>query len=132
MFFKRLLARGYQAPILKPIFQQAIARARAYTGPTPGTNKDPIGIQLLHLQYHPNNPPSKVLQQGWRDQVSHPRNMMPLQYVRLPRTVGPMRGQKPWGLERMIIAYSRPPNLGNLLSYRKVPEVTGSPVSSFL
>ena len=35
------------------------------------------------------------------------------------------------GLERMIVAYSRTPNLGNLLSYRNLEKIRGRPVSSF-
>ncbi|CAB9513287.1 Reverse transcriptase (RNA-dependent DNA polymerase) (Partial), partial [Seminavis robusta] len=134
LFFKRLLARGNQATTLRPLFEAAITRAKAYTGPQPNNNnkRDTIGIQLLHLEYHPKHPPSKVLQQGWRDRIANPTNLMPFKHVRIPHTVVPMRGNMPMGLDRMIVAYSRPPNLGTLLSYRKVPELDGSPVSSFL
>jgi hypothetical protein len=35
-----------------------------------------------------------------------------------------------FGIERMIVAYSRAPNLGYLLSYRRIRPGTGPPVSS--
>ena len=55
---------------------------------------------ILHLPFHPNDPASSRIQAAWR---TH---------------------------ERMIIAYKRPMNLGNLLSHRDL--ATGPPVSSYL
>jgi hypothetical protein len=136
LFFHRLLARGYQADAIKPLFHSAIQRARTYTGPQPKQNKDTMGFMLLHLQYHPKDPPSRELQQAWKDCISNPPYSQPLSKVKIPFTAAP--GQAPtrgghteMGLDRMVIAYSRAPNLGNLLSYRKLPSDTGPPASSF-
>jgi len=136
LFFRRLLARGYQADTLKPLFQSAIQRARSYTGPQPKQTQDNMKFMLLHLEYHPKNPPSKELQQAWRDCIASPPYSQPLSAVKIPLTAAPGRaptraGHTPMGLDRMIIAYSRPPNLGNLLSYRKLPSDTGPPASSY-
>ena len=35
-------------------------------------------------------------------------------------------------IERMTVVYSRPHNLGNLLSYQNLDDSTGPPVSSFI
>lgn len=136
LFFHRLLARGYQADAIRPLFQSAIQRARSYTGPQPKQNKDAMGFMLLHLQYHPKDPPSRELQQAWKDCIANPPYSQPLSAVKIPYTAAPGRaptkaGHTPMGLDRMIIAYSRAPNLGNLLSYRKLPSDTGPPASSF-
>lgn len=136
LFFHRLLARGYQADTLQPLFQSAIQRARTYTGPQPKQTQDNMKFMLLHLQYHPKNPPSKELQQAWKDCISNPPYSQPLSSVKIPFTAAPGRaptrgGHTTMGLDRMIIAYSRAPNLGNLLSYRRLPSDTGPPASSF-
>ena len=39
---------------------------------------------------------------------------------------------EPIPIARMNVAYSRPHNLGNLLSYRNLDNSTGPPVSSFI
>ena len=127
MFFNRLRARGYQPDALIPLFNLAIQRAKAYTGPKPKHQKDNMGFILLHLQYHPKNPPSRELQQAWRDCIAAPPYSQPLSQVNIPRAKTPTK----MGLDRMIIAYSRAPNLGNLLSYRKLPSDNGPPASSF-
>lgn len=135
MFFHRLLVRGYQRKDITPLFKAAIQRAKAYTGPKPKAAKDPMGFMLLHLQYHPKNPPSRELQQAWRDHISNPDPPYgkPLSKVRIPFTGNPPTrlGRTEMGIDRMVIAYSRAPNLGNLLTYRKLPSDTGPPASSF-
>ena len=136
-FLHRLQMRGYQRDTILPLFREAITRAKSYTGPQPGPNrKDTSNFQLLHIEYHPKHPPSKELQKGWHQYVANPPRLMPLQHCQIPHssgpTNGPGRGKRTVGIDRMVVAYSRPPNLGNLLSSRIVPDVPGSPVSSFL
>jgi hypothetical protein len=137
LFFHRLLARGYQADALTPLFNSAIQRARAYTGPKPKQPQDNMKFMLLHLQYHPKNPPSQELQQAWKDCIASPKHTpLPLSQVNIPWTAAPGRlptssSHTRMGIDRMIIAYSRAPNLGNLLSYRKLPSDTGRPASFF-
>jgi hypothetical protein len=125
MFLHRLLIRGYKMDQLKPLFLTAIARAKAYTGPDPdASDADAMKKTLfLHVQYHPKTPPSSVLQTAWKKTLSTPPGSRPLSQVRN------YAGQ-PIGIDRMIVAYNRPPNLGNLLSYRRITTNTGPPVSS--
>ena len=136
LFFHWLLARGYQADAIKSLFQAAIQWARSYNGPQPKRSKDAMGFVLLHLQYHPQDPPSRELQQAWRDCIASPPYSQPLNEIKSPWTAAPGQartrgGHKKLGLDRMIIACSRPPNLGNLLSYRKLASDAGPPASSF-
>ena len=126
-FYQRLIVRGYQQDQLLPLFQKAITRAQNYTGPTARTHQlaaDPFVI--FHVRYHPQDPPSGQLQQAWRNLVASPPYKMPLSRIRNPSTrVAP-------NLDRMIIAYSRPLNLGNLLSHRDLNrQQTGPQVSSY-
>ncbi len=123
-FFKRLIVRGYQAEKIRPLFQKAIARAQTHTGPTEEEDgQDPFVI--LHLQCHPQDPPSSRIQQHWRELVSTPQYKMPLHLVPNPKT-----GQRP-NIRRMIIAYSRPMNLGNMLTHRNIDRHQGPPASSY-
>ena len=80
---------------------------------------------FLHLKYHPCDPPSPVLQRLWRRCVLHPPGKPHLTCLqnqfgeRLP-------------INRLVIAYGRHQNIGNLLSYRNISKRPGPKVSSFL
>ena len=93
-------------------------------------------FMLLHLQYHPKNPPGWELQQAWKDNIVQPNPPYgkPLSKIRIPFSGLPRTrvGKIEMGLDRMIIAYSRARNLGNLLSNRRLPSDTGPPASSFV
>ena len=123
--YKRLLVRGYKPDILRPLFAKAAAKAEAYTGPLARTSDDMGNHIFLHLKYHPDDPKSYKLQQLYTTHVGRPRYCHPLATVR-------NHTRDPIGISRMIIAYSRPPNLGNLLSYRKIDTTNGPPVSSYV
>ena len=136
--FKHLLARGYKAPALLPIFEKAIRKVTGNSGPSTATvgfsptQPAPLAEEeeeevprpiFFHLRYHPDDPPSSAIQQAWRDTMSNPPHKTPLadlcNYKRIR-----------CGMSRLIVAYSRPHNLGNLLSYRKL--ITHGPsVSSY-
>lgn len=127
-FFRQLQRRGYQPRQLRPLFVKALRRAQAYTGaradPTAQRNKLRRSL-LFHLRYHPKNPPSRAIQSAWRHHVAEPPYTNPLAQVK-------NYAGTPLGIDRLIIAYNRPLNLGNLLSYRKLKDNAGPPVSSFL
>ena len=79
----------------------------------------------LHLFYHPCNPSSREIQQLWHRFIFKPPNSPQLNHL------NNVEGS-PIPVDRMILAYSRAPNLGNLLSYRKICKRSGPKVSSFL
>ena len=132
-FYYRLKARGYQADKLGPLFQKAIERAKVYTGPAPVAD-DAARPVFFHLQYHPQDPPPRLIQKAWRENVLEPKHKQELWNLRNPKT------KAPCNVRRMIIAYKRPMNLGNLLSHRDLNAhpnhqqphaLPGPPVSSF-
>ena len=156
LFFNRLLDRGYSLPHLLPIFLNAEKKARqlrdlnkravlqniprtcprdtntlATTPEIPALRQqqeDDNGV-FFHLKYHPSNPPAGEIQKIWRNLVLTPPNATPLYNIR-------NRDGYPVNIKKLTIAYSRAPNLGNLLSCRKlhvnVEDYTDSHTSSLL
>jgi hypothetical protein len=128
-FYRCLLVHGYKPDTLRPLFTKAASKALAYTGPSNSplstattTTSDSI---FFHLRYHPNNPSSHQLQHVWKEQVLTPRYKQPLFVIG-------NKDRAPIGIRRMIVAYNRPPNLGNFLSYHKITVQHGPPVSLVL
>ena len=128
----RLANRGYQISILTPLFAQATDNAKLHLSRSESHRLQLKAIKLeesrnkffYHVPYHRNNPPSSEIQHYWRTHVSSPPNKRPLHFLhangaRLPP-------------HRMIVCYSRAPNLGNKLSYRKICQRKGPKVSSYL
>jgi len=58
---------------------------------------------FFHLPFHPSNPPSSHIQSLWRDDAKKLTNLTNYTGHKIP-------------ISKLIVAYSRPPNLGNLLS----------------
>ena len=133
LFFHRLLDRGYQSSQLTPLFQQAMDNAKVYLQRTTldhlraKSKKEAAHRRrvFLHLPYHPANPSSKAIQKLWAGRVANPPGQPP--FSRLTNESG-----YNIPVERLTIAWHRPPNLGNLLSYRKLDNRTGLKVSSFI
>ena len=133
LFFHRLLDRGYQSTQLIPPFQQAINNAKTYLQRTAlehlraKSKKETAHCRriFLHLPFHPFNHSSKTIQKLWAERVANPPDQPSLncltnaQGYNIP-------------IEQLTIAWHRPPNLGNLLSYRNLNNRTGLKVSSFV
>ena len=108
-FFRRLLRRGYQRSTLLPLFQRASSNAH---NPRPSTITNIIteaSPAFFHTQYHPDAPKSSVIQHHWKTQFASPPFERPFSEVKN------LKGVKT-GIKRLIIAYSRPSNLCNILS----------------
>ena len=131
--FGPLLDLGYQAAVLTPVFDRAIMNAQKYLSQTEAfrqqikdrRKKASKRRVYFHLPFHPSNPPSHELQQLWRRHIS-----CPVGKKQLNRVKSPSGALIP--VDSMIIAYSRAPNIGNLLSYRKICKRSGPKVSSYL
>ena len=80
---------------------------------------------LLHLPFNTDDPKSSRIQDLWRDTASEPPGKTPLNQLETSTEV-------PVPIDRLIICYHRGPNLGNLLSYRKIDKRQGPKVSSYL
>ena len=125
-FYNRLLVRGYESHQLLPVFQKAIDKAQTYTGPTERDTASKLANSVIfHVNYHPQDPASYLIQKAWRELVAEPDYKMPLTLIRNPKTRA-----RP-NINRMIIAYSRHMNLGNLLSHRDLTKHDGPQVSSY-
>ena len=129
MFYQRLRARGYLPSHLNDLFQRAFSLAQSK--PMPSTrnkqrernrtqainnsfnvNKSEDNTAILHIPYHPKSPSSSQIQKLFREQ-----------FMEQDKTVA--------GLAKLTIAYSRPRNLGEMLSYRRIENFDGPPVSSY-
>jgi uncharacterized protein (UPF0335 family) len=121
--FRRLLARGFQTNQLLPIFADAQKRL---TSPREKLLEDPDEKRIFfHLPFHPMDPPSNVIQKLFRDELLSPPNCTPLPDI-------PNHLKAKLRTNRLIVAYHRPPNLGNLMSPRIINAEKGPPVSAYL
>ena len=125
LFFKRLLDRGYTFSQLAPLFLAAETQGKLraetrhaqlenpQTDPprTPGNSS--IQQTFFHSQYHPSNPPSREIQRLWRTHILSPPGRPHLNQLRNHEGY-------PITINKLVVAFSRAPNLGNLLSCRKL------------
>ena len=126
-FFGHLLDIGYQESTRVPLFNSAITNAQNYISHSPeyrdnikGNKEEANKRRLfLHLHYHPHNPPASKLQSLWRNIIASPLHKKPLN-----RCTNHLEELIP--IDQMAIAYSRAPNFGNLLSYRKNLQTFGA------
>ena len=131
-FYGYLLDRGYQHKIIKPLFLKATIKAQEYV-----TMSDEYRLQqktlaqksnnmiFLHLKYNPADPSSSYIQKLWRELVVQPKTKPHITHLKN------YFGER-FTTSRLVIAYSRHPNIGNLLSYRKICNRPGLKVSSYL
>ena len=125
-FMARLLARGYSHSVLRPLFIRArhLALNPPAVTPTIDEAEDSKRRIFFHLEYHPDSPKSKELQSVWNNTViNHPQSA----HLSLVENNEGMIVE----VEQMTVAYSRPRNLGNLLSPRNLHLSNGLPVSSY-
>lgn len=133
-FYRRLIARGHKRELLRPMFHKAIAKnaANAANAANTATRLDdpqrpPASDNnriFFHLRYHPNDPPAREIQRRWHDCIAAPPGSTPLFHLRNQYDLK-------IGLDRLIVCYHHPLNLGNLLSSRQIVVRNGPPVSSY-
>ena len=127
-FFNRLLRRGYSLNILLQLFKRADTLASTPSHPFDVESVAPdkrLKSQIFfHVEYHPNSMTSSELQLLWKNSV-----ILPFKEPHLNQLENNHGHQIE--VNKMTIAYSRPPNLGNLLSSRNLHRSNGPPVSSY-
>jgi hypothetical protein len=119
-FYHHLKRRGYESKALRPLFHLAITKVKAREtkpSPAPANQADVRTYQFFHLEYHPLNPPSRDFQAAWTNYVASPPNIAPI--------------EEHSNVTQMSVAFHRPPNLSNLLSYRMLRPHSGPSVSSY-
>jgi hypothetical protein len=126
--YRRLLKRGYPPSTLRPIFAEGLARDHSRQPavlPDTDTPATPHPF-FLHVPYHPQDPPSHEIQRLFRETcISPAADAVPMS--ELCNSEG-----HPLGNDRLIIAYSRPRNLANLLTPRRIARTPGPSVSTYL
>ena len=131
-FYGHLLDRGYPRTIIKPLFVKVVRRAEEYISsskeyiPQRKASSQKANNKLfLHLKYAPGDPSSKTIQKLWRELMLLPQDKPHLTFLR-------HNLRERLTVSRLVIAYSRHTNIGNLVSYRKICNRPGLKVSSFL
>jgi hypothetical protein len=122
-----LIVRGFQAQTLQPLFTKFWTQYHMETA-TPAPVREFGNPIFLHLPYHPLDPSSRVIQKLFREHMlcaGNPYRNIPLPDIRNHRN-------KKIGVDRLIIAYHRPLNLGNLLCPRKFDRRPGHTVSEHM
>jgi hypothetical protein len=101
LLFERMLERGHLHKIISLVFVNAIKKVETSSlpNPKPGTSTTPKAedrnLLFIHLPHHPNNPMKHDLQKLTTDLKNEPETS----------------GLK---LERIIIAFSKAPNIGDI------------------
>ncbi len=123
LFFQRLRNRGYTSEIILPLFKRAEVNARERLAREKDMelddyiiNKDKLEHNsrlFFHLPFHPSNPDSAAIQKIWRENIATPFGRKELSEI------SNGSGHKV-DISKLTVAYSRGPNLGNLLSCRKL------------
>jgi hypothetical protein len=131
-FFERLQHRGHTTASLVPLFSRAEKNASRFI------NRSTEDIDRLkqkkwidsrkqiyfHLQFHPENPSSRAIQEIWKKHVSHPPKETPLSQMK-------NLDNERVGFSKLVVAYSRPLNLQNRFSVRDI-HGRGKEVSKYL
>jgi hypothetical protein len=131
-FLEQLLERGHSREHLTPLFARAEENAATYMARTPRQRlalieekKQAAKRQIyFHLQFHPEDPSSSVIQRLWREHIFAPVGEDPLP-VKTNYDGDRVR------INKLIVAYSRPLNLRNKFSVRSI-QGRGKPVSEYL
>jgi hypothetical protein len=117
---------------LQPLFRRAEENALNYINRSAEDRErlsklksiDSQNQVYFHLQFHPEDPPSRDIQRIWQEHVSHPKNETPLS---LCKNLDDERV----GFSKLVVAYSRPLNLKNRFSVCDIHS-RGRPVSEYL
>lgn len=133
LFMQRLVDRGYQMKNLLPLLSKAVTNAKNYLCRSEAHHrrlknkaKDSSKRQVyFHLTYHPEDPHSSIVQRLWRRIVFDPTGKSRLNCIKNTNS-------STIPIDRLIVCYRRAPNLGNLLSHRKIDSRSGPKVSSYL
>ena len=125
--------RGYHSKEIVEALKKAIFNAKSYIQKSKSyldkvKSKKMAATRrklIFHLQYHPNDPQANKIQRVLDKWLFNPTDGLPLN--QLTNYEG-----KKIPIDGMLVAYSRAPNIGNLLSYRKINKRMGPKVSSHL
>jgi hypothetical protein len=121
----RLTARGYAKSLILQTINKAYQQISQSVKHNNTLSVDCNKNCFFHLQYHPQDVKSCEFQKLFDKVILAPPYRTPLPELKNHR-------QHPIGINRMIVAYHRTPNLGNLLSPRVLNNKDGPLVSSYI
>jgi len=118
--FSRLLDRGHDPISIRPMFKEAFTTIFGMgsnsTQPARNTNKKRSGTPLfLHLPYNPADPHSSRIQTAFKSCIVQPQNE---EHILNLDTMNSFGGNPDF--DSLIVCYHGQPNLGNMLSPRKL------------
>jgi hypothetical protein len=113
---RRLMARGYSLPTLKPLFVEAsvrlqthLSQRRAIRRPPPDPNEPAKKAIIFHMEYHPRGIQRSQVRQVYSD------------------TLAPLLPER-----NLILAVSRPRNLRDRVCSTRLPDVPGENPSDLM
>jgi len=112
LLLQRLVHRGYDKTDLLPIFRRAIENCNLVNdgNVVQPPQQDVHGRLFLHVKYHPTNPPSQLIQSVFRS------TLLDAPFFTCRRITNHMGATL--SIDRLTVAYHRPPNIANRLSNR--------------
>jgi len=131
-FAERLVARGHSRRDINLLLARAEKNAAAFLARSKEEHQELKAIKeakarrqvYYHVQYHPEDPPASAIQQLWQELVQNPPGEKPLTEM-----VNCLH--EPVGVDRLVVAYSRPLNLRNQFSVRDI-QGRGREVSTYM
>ena len=118
-FYLRLQNRGYSRRTLKPLFAKALYNAINKSDRK--NDKADMNRFFLHVNYHPNDPPSRTFQHLFRTKLLQPRcSHTGRLETKLPDMTNLYGAYL--DISRMTVCYHKPKNVKNLLFPRKLPQ----------
>ena len=126
-FYIRLLARGYQRSMIKPIFSSALSSIMNPTQTCVTSTPLVLDPVFLHLPFNNNDPSSKTLQTIFRSNLLHPEGKPMITSIPTNNT---FNGNVDF--DQVIICYNKQKSLKNVLAPRKIRCQDGFSVKAFL
>ena len=118
-FYKRLKTRGWDKRTLEPIFTAAHKQLLSQPEGTNKTQENEISTRdrmILHLEYHPGDIPRKIVRDLWPEHCG--------EYLSKDIEDSGL------GINRTILAYSRPNKLRDVLQKAKMYQKPGKEVTT--
>ena len=120
-FYMNMKARGWERKVLEPMFIAGHDKVRSQSEHAQPTSDEEISSKermILHLEYHPDDIPRKLIRRTWNKYCGD--------FLSQDISDGGL------GLKKTIIAYSRPSNLRDMLQKAKLQQIPGKEVSTYL
>ena len=138
LLLKRLMKRGYGQKEIEPLFLEVAKRldrdCDRYDGPLPQRSRDhkhlPRSIQVFHLPFHPGGPNNAEIHNAFRRNCRF-RKANGERGLQNPYVAGSITAEH-LGVDRLLIARSRPRNIRDHLVPSTLFQALGKRVSRYV